>query len=58
MSPAVAQIMLTLILLVGAVVFILLDEHELAIALVGAVAGQGATIGVQNVSNGKNGGKA
>lgn len=57
MSEPVAQILLTLILLIGAVVFVLLDEHELAIALVGAVAGQGAAVGVRNVANGKNGGK-
>lgn len=45
--------MLTLILLAGAVLFVLLDQDELAIALVGAVAGQGAAVGVQTATNGK-----
>lgn len=52
MPEPVAQIVLTLILLVGAVVFVLLDEDELAIALVGAVAGQGAAVGVRHAANG------
>jgi len=52
MSNALAQIILTLILLCGAIVFVLLGEHELAIALVGAVAGQGASVGLRQAQNG------
>ena len=48
-----AQIILTLILLMGAVVFVLLEEKSLAVALVGAVAGQGAAVGVATATNGK-----
>lgn len=51
-SQAEAQIVLTVILLVGAMIFVLFDENELAIALVGAVAGQGAAVGVQAATNG------
>jgi len=51
-SHALAQIILTLILLCGAVVFVLLDQQELAVALVGAVAGQGAAVGVSTALNG------
>ena len=47
-----AQIMLTLILLAGAVLFVVLEEQELAIALVGAVAGQGAAVGIGKAANG------
>lgn len=54
-SQAEAQIVLTLILLAGAVAFLLLKADELAIALVGAVAGQGAAVGVSTVTNGKEG---
>ncbi len=53
MSEATGQIVLTLVLLVGSIIFVLLDEHELAIALVGAVAGQGAAVGVRHAANGK-----
>lgn len=53
MSEPVAQIVLTLVLLAGAIIFVLLDEHALAIALVGAVAGQGAAVGVRVASDGK-----
>ena len=54
MTPAKAQIVLTLILLLGAIVFVLLNQQELAVALVGAVAGQGAAVGVASATNGKN----
>jgi len=53
MSQALAQITLTLVFLAGAVVFVLLEQQELAVALVGAIAGQGATISTQAVVNGK-----
>ncbi len=53
MGNETAQILLTLILLAGAIVFVLLQENELAIALVGAVAGQGAAVGVHTATNGK-----
>ena len=49
---ALAQILLTLILLTGAIIFQLIDATQLAVALVGAIAGQGAAIGVQTVANG------
>lgn len=52
MSQATAQIILTLILLAGAVTFVLLDQQQLAVALVGAIAGQGAAVGVRNAVNG------
>jgi hypothetical protein len=52
MSAALAQIILTLILLVGAIVFVLLEQQSLAVALVGAIAGQGAAVGVQTAVNG------
>jgi hypothetical protein len=54
MTSAKAQIVLTLILLLGAIVFVLLNQQELAVALVGAVAGQGAAVGVASATNGKN----
>lgn len=53
MNQTTAQILLTVILLVGAIVFVLLGEKQLAIALVGAVAGQGAAVGVHVAANGK-----
>ena len=53
MSQALAQIILTLILLAGAVLFVLLEQQELAVALVGGVAGQGAAVGVSSAVNGK-----
>jgi hypothetical protein len=52
-SEAVAQILLTLILIAAAIIFVLLNEDELAIALVGAVAGQGAAVGVRRAANGQ-----
>jgi hypothetical protein len=51
-NQAQAQIVLTLILLAGAFGFVLLEQTELAIALVGAVAGQGASVGVRSAANG------
>lgn len=56
MSQATAQIVLTFILLVGAIIFVLLDSQQLAVALVGAIAGQGAGLSIQKAVNG-NGGK-
>ena len=52
MSQTTGQIILTLILLFGAITFVLLDEQQLAIALVGAIAGQGASAGVRSAVNG------
>lgn len=56
MSQTHAQIILTLILLVGAIIFVILDSQQLAVALVGAIAGQGASTGIRAATNG-NGGK-
>lgn len=53
MTQATAQVLLTLIFIVGAIVFVLLGEDALAVGLVGAIAGQGAAVGVQQVTNGK-----
>jgi len=47
-----AQILLTLILLAGAIIFVVLDQQSLAVALVGAIAGQGASAGVRSAVNG------
>ena len=52
MSNTTAQIILTLILLFGAIVFVLLDQQPLAVALVGAIAGQGASAGLRSATNG------
>lgn len=52
MTQATAQVLLTLILLVGAVVFVLLGEDALAVGLVGAIAGQGASTGLRSAVNG------
>ena len=52
MSNTTAQIILTLILLFGAIVFVLLDQQPLAVALVGAIAGQGASTGLRSATNG------
>jgi hypothetical protein len=51
-SQATAQVLLTLLFLTGAVVFVLLGEDSLAIGLVGAIAGQGATVSVSKAVNG------
>lgn len=53
MTQTQAQIVLTLILLAGAIVFVLLDSQQLAVALVGAIAGQGASAGVRSAVNGR-----
>jgi hypothetical protein len=47
-----AQIILTFILLAGAIIFVILDSQQLAVALVGAIAGQGAAVGVRSAVNG------
>lgn len=52
MNQATAQIVLTLILLAGAVIFVILDHDQLAVGLVGAVIGQGASTGVRTAING------
>jgi len=51
-SQATAQIVLTLILLAGAIIFVVLDQDPLAVALVGAIAGQGASAGIRSAVNG------
>ena len=56
MTQGLAQILLTVILLIGSIIFVLIDQQSLAVALVGAVAGQGAAVGVSTAVNG-NGGK-
>ena len=53
MNERTAQIVLTLILLAGAIIFVLIDSQQLAIALVGAVLGQGASTGIRTAVNGK-----
>lgn len=53
MSQTTAQIILTLILLAGAIIFVVLDQQQLAVALVGAIAGQGASAGVRSAVNGR-----
>lgn len=55
MTQTTAQVLLTVILLAGAVIFVLLGETNLAIGLVGALAGQGASAGVRSAVNGANG---
>lgn len=57
MTQVYAQIYLTLILLAGAITFTLLGSDQLAVALVGAVAGQGAAVGVRSAVNGNGGSK-
>ena len=51
-SQTTAQIILTLILLFGAITFVLLGADQLAVALVGAIAGQGASGVVRSAVNG------
>lgn len=48
-----AQLILTALLLTAAVVFVLVGAQQLAVALVGAVLGQVASVGVRAASNGK-----
>lgn len=55
MTQTTAQILLTLILLAGAIIFVLLDSQQLSVALVGAIAGQGASAGIRSAVNGANG---
>lgn len=50
-----AQLTLTVLFLVAAVVFVLLDHDAFATALLGAVLGQGAAVGVRKATNGTNG---
>ena len=51
-TQATAQVLLTTLFLVGAIIFVLLQQTELAVGLVGAIAGQGATVAVQTAVNG------
>jgi hypothetical protein len=53
MSQALAQIILTMVFLGAAVAFVLLEEDELAIGLVGAVLGQGVSVTINTAVNGK-----
>jgi len=53
MNEVTAQVILTLAFLLFALVFVLLDKEQLAIGLVGAVAGQGASAAVRTATNGK-----
>lgn len=52
MSSAAAQLTLTFMLLAFALVFALIGLSELAVGLVGAVLGQGASVGIR-AANGK-----
>jgi hypothetical protein len=52
MSQSYAQICLTSLLLLAAFGFVLLDQQNLAVALIGAVAGQGASVAVRTAANG------
>jgi hypothetical protein len=51
-TATTAQVLLAAMLLASAIVFVLLGQQELAIGLVGAVAGQGAGAGVRSAYNG------
>ena len=56
MSERAAQLLLALMLLVGAFIFAVIDHDGISTALIGALLGQGASKGVQSAVNG-NGGK-
>lgn len=51
-TQATAQVVLTTLFLTGAILFVLLGQDSLAVGLVGAIAGQGATVGVSRAVNG------
>jgi hypothetical protein len=53
MTQATAQIFLSLLFLGAALAFVLVNEDEIAIALVGAVLGQGVSISITTAVNGK-----
>lgn len=53
MSQQKSQLLLTALLLTAAIVFVLVGAQQLAVALVGAVLGQVASVGVRAASNGK-----
>lgn len=55
MTQATAQVLLTALFLIGAVVFVLLGQESLAVGLIGAICGQGASTGIRSAVNGKNG---
>jgi p-aminobenzoyl-glutamate transporter AbgT len=52
MSQATAQVLLTSLFLLGAIIFVVLGQDALAVGLVGAIAGQSATVGVNLAVNG------
>lgn len=55
MTSTSAQVWLAALFLGGAVLFVLLEETQLAVALIGALAGQGAGAGVRSATNGNGG---
>lgn len=56
MTSAGAQVTLSAMFLVAALLFSLLGYQEMAVGLIGALCGQGASTGVSAATNG-NGGK-
>lgn len=52
MTQTTAQVLLTTLFLVGAVIFVILGADQLAIGLIGAICGQGASAGVRSAVNG------
>ncbi len=52
MTQTTAQVLLTAIFMAGAIVFVVLGSDQLAVALVGAIAGQGAAVVVAKTTNG------
>lgn len=55
MTQTSAQLVLAAMFLAAAIVFVLLEQESLAVALVGALAGQGASAGVRSAVNGNGG---
>jgi hypothetical protein len=54
-TPTTAQVLLAAMFLGGAILFVMLDQSQLAVALIGALAGQGAGAGVRSATNGNGG---
>lgn len=52
MTQTTAQVLLTLLLLLAAVIFVILGADQLAIGLVGAICGQGVSVSVRSAVNG------
>jgi hypothetical protein len=52
-TQATAQVILTALFLIGAMVFVLLGANDLALGLIGAICGQGVSVGVRSAVNGK-----